>query len=357
MHYLFLSTGTWDGNASFVRLREFGSEMLKRGITVSFVADDLLFNREKVNWPAGANTYFVPAGNVASQAVARRALVKRLRPDFVHVLNPYIKAYLALWFTGIKVVGDWDEWPARRPHAMWRKGLELFLDRWLRRRSVAVIVASKYLQNQFVALGRADTAYIPYATYLHDQPDGDSPFAEATAVYMGNLFPAYDHDLLFQAAVILKKRGTRFHMAFLGGGPDLEKWRAFVMENDLQDEVAVIGYLTGDALWRHLRNAHTLLFPIRENLLNLCRCPSKTYAYAQARRPIVTNRVGEVAEVLKEKADYVDCNADAFADAIDRQMREPPRTVEYDLGDHHWSQRTESLLAVVGRSSSRGDDR
>src|SRR6185436_14573789 len=169
--------------------------------------------------------------------------------------------------------------------------------RWLRRNAIHIVVASKYLQREFKRRFNIDAAYIPYAAYLQPHADGESPFSEPTAVYMGNLYPAYDHDLLFEAARILKFRGKTPQIAILGGGPDLEKWRAYVKEHDMRN-VSVPGFVSGELLWRHLRHAHVLLCPIRENLLNLCRCPSKTFAYEQARRPTIANKVGEVAEVL-----------------------------------------------------------
>jgi glycosyltransferase involved in cell wall biosynthesis len=280
--------------------------------------------------------------------VARRNLLKKISPDYVHVLNPFIKAYSALRYSGQKIVGDWDEWPAHRNLPLPRLIMEKFLDRWLRKRSQRLVVASKYLQQQFKQRFNLDAAYIPYATYLQPWGDGNTPFAEPTAVYMGNLYPAYDHDLLFEAARLLKARGRAPRIAILGAGPDTEKWCAFVAAHGLTN-VSVPGFVSGELLWRHLRHAHVLLFPIRENLLNLCRCPSKTFAYAQSRRPTIANRVGEVAQVLGDRGIYVDCTSEAFADAIDAAMSAPARPdINYRIEDQNWSARTDALLKTIG---------
>ena len=318
MHYCFLTSGTWEGNASFVRCANLEMSFL-RGHSVSCITDDYPYNVEKLPavFNGNATIHIARPSRGLGQIMARRRLVKQIRPDFVHVLNPFIKAYMALRFSGVQIVGDWDEWPAHRNLPFARLTMEKFLDRWLRRHASRVVVASKYLQQQFKQRFNLDAAYIPYATYLQPHADGESPFAEPTAVYMGNLYPAYDHDLIFEAARILKSRGKQPRIAMLGTGPDLEKWRAFIKEHELTN-VSVPGFVSGELLWRHLRHAHLLLFPIRENLLNLCRCPSKTFAYAQARRPILTNRVGEVVQVIGEKGNYVECTANAFADALAR---------------------------------------
>lgn len=352
MHYCFLTSGTWDANASFVRLREFGNELLARGHRVSCVADDYPYNVQNLAgmFKPGAETHITRPSRGIGQIMARRRLLKQINPDYVHVLNPFIKAWASLIFSGRKIVGDWDEWPAHRKLPLPRLMLEKFLDRWLRKKSFRIIVASKYLQQQFREKFNLSAAYIPYATYLQPHADGESPFSEPTAVYMGNLYCSYDHDLLFEAAKLLKSRGKSPRIAILGAGPDLEKWRAYAKENDLL-HVNVAGFVSGESLWRDLRHAHVLLFPIRENLLNLCRCPSKTFAYAQARRPTIANRVGEVAEVLGENGTYVDCTAEAFADALDDFMSAPPRPdVDYRVENQNWAARTDALLKTLAIS-------
>lgn len=347
MHYCFLTTGSWQHNASLVRLREFGREMIARRIQVSYLVDDLPYNREHLAVEPKARAVHVPDPNSVSQFKSRRRLLREIAPDFVHVLNPYVKAYLTLAPTSWKVVGDWDEWPARRPLPWHRHLREMFLDRWLRNRAALRVVASRYLQDQFRARFGQESVYIPYAAYLEPRDDGRSPFDRPTAVYMGNLYPAYDHDLIFDAAGILERRGIEPAMLVMGGGPDLEKWREFVRANGLSN-VEVPGFVSGEDLWRRLRHAHVLLFPMRENILNLCRCPSKTFAYAQARRPVITNRVGEIPAVLGDRAEYVATTPEAFADAIERAMKTPSLPdVDHGVERQNWSARTDELLAAL----------
>jgi glycosyltransferase involved in cell wall biosynthesis len=225
--------------------------------------------------------------------------------------------------------------------------MERFLDRWLRRQATHRVVASRYLQNEFKRRFGMNAAYIPYAAYLQPYPDGESPFSEPTAVYMGNLYPAYDHDIIFEAAMQLKAQNKTPRIKLLGHGPDLEKWRSFVQEHGMTN-VEIAGFVRGEELWRNLRHAHVLLFPIRETLINLCRCPSKTFAYAQARRPVITNRVGEVAEVLGEKSTYIGFSPEAMAAALDQAMsasRAPD--IDYEIQRQNWDERTDRLLGLI----------
>ncbi|CAN5605887.1 hypothetical protein BH09PLA1_BH09PLA1_29860 [soil metagenome] len=356
MHYCFFTSGTWHGNASMVRMREIGNEFLARGHRVTYLVDDVPFNHEKLNVSPDAQVVYTPNPSSVGQIRARRKLIRQINADFVHVLNPSIKAWLALaGMSKQRVVGDWDEWPARRVQLSWHRRLrEKFLDRWLRNRSALVVVASRYLQRQFKELFNLDAAYIPYATYLEQSADGQSPHAEPAAVYMGSFYPIYDHDLLLEAARLLKQKGLHPNITLGGDGEDLPRMREFVAEHGLSN-VHLVGYQSGNDLWRHLRHARVLLFPIRETLLNLCRCPSKTFAYVQARRPVIANRVGEVAEVLGEKGTYVEPTAQSFADAIAGAMQSPATDadVEYDLANLTWSARADALLAQLAARCPR----
>ncbi len=347
MRYCFFTTGDWEANASLVRLREFGREMIARGIDVSYVVDDFPYNRAKLDVSAKAQVIYVPEPSMRGQFGRRRAAIHEARADFVHVLNPYLKAVATLVGTRWPLVVDWDEWPARRARPRLRGVVDWWLSRWMRKRAAVVLVASRYLREQLRARFGIESVYVPYAAYLAPQVDGPSPFSTPTVVYMGNLFATYDHDLIFDAARLLKARGQAPTIKLLGHGPDESAWRDYVKQHELHN-VHMAGFVRGEELWRNLRHAHALLFPIRPTMTNLCRCPSKTFAYAQARRPVITNRVGEVEAVLGDRAEYVDCTPDAFADAIERAVKVTSLPdVDYQVEQHNWSARTDALLAAL----------
>src|SRR5437660_3258837 len=104
MHYVFFSTGSWEGNASMVRPREIGRQMIARGIDVSYAVDDNDYNRTKLNVDPRANVVYTSKLGKFSQVLSRRRTLDDLKPDFVHVLNPAPKTCATLWGTRFKVV-------------------------------------------------------------------------------------------------------------------------------------------------------------------------------------------------------------------------------------------------------------
>src|SRR6266404_2876721 len=97
LHCCFLTLGSWESNASLVRPRELGAEMLRRGARVTYLVDDIPWDRQNLKLAAGAAIEWIwPRG--FKQFGARRAVLRRIRPDLVHVLNPSPKSYLTLRF-------------------------------------------------------------------------------------------------------------------------------------------------------------------------------------------------------------------------------------------------------------------
>jgi glycosyltransferase involved in cell wall biosynthesis len=316
--------------------------------------DDVPFNHGELKLHPRAGRAFVENARSLGQIPARRKLLRELAPDYVHLLNSHAKSYLALVGRRQRIVADWDEPPTMKDLGFSRNQLERFVDRWLRRRADVRIACTSYIQELFRRKYGLETTYIPHAPYLPDYPPVTSPFTEPTFVYMGNLYPAWDHDIVLDAAVILKQRKLHPRILLMGDGPDMAKWKAFVADNGL-DNVELAGFVSGLELWRRLRFAHALLFPIRDTEINRSRCPSKVFAYAQAQRPIITSRVGELPYMLGEnEPTYIDSTPQAFANAMaDAMQSSQLPDVNYHLEGHSWSDRADRLLAAIAAAESR----
>lgn len=354
MRYCFLTYGPWEGNAAQIRPRGLGTALLDLGVDVAYIVDDFQYNRTSLGLDPRAVVRYVAHPRGPRQIAGRRRELRELDPDVVHVLNPHAKTLAAIaGKPRLRVVAEWDEPPTLRPLRPARLALERWLDRWLRRRADHIVVCSRGLQRRFADLYGLDVPYIPHATYLDVEPDGPSPFDRPTAVYLGTFSPAWDHDLIFEAARLLAAKGECPEITFVGIGAELARWKAFAREHALRG-VRFTGWLGERELWRHLRHAHVALFPIRDTVLNRCRCPSKLFAYAQARRPIVTNSVGEVPELLGDLPIFIDETPEAFANAIGRLMRAPrDADVDYGAERHTYADRAARLLEVIGTDSGR----
>lgn len=347
--YAFVATGDVARNASFVRLRELGRQFANRGLDVHYFLDEEAATvSQVVPTLAFATVHLARGASRRARLWERRGQLMKAAPAAVHILNPQPGNCGTVAGLSIPTICDWDELLSARNRTFLQRRVDLLCELYARRAAALHVVASRWLQVRLKDHFGVDSLYLPYAAYLPPMLDGQCPFAEPTAVYMGNLMPDFDHDLIIDAWELLKKRGnTPLRLSIIGGGPLLETIKSDVMSRGL-DNVTVEGYLTGQPLWGRMRHAHVLLFPIRDTVGNRSRCPSKTFAYMQAKRPVITNRVGEVAEALGNLGIYVTPDPNAFADAVERLPVALLPDVEYPLHAHQWSTRADSLLDRLG---------
>lgn len=330
MHrYSLLATGCLHRNASFVRLRELGLALARRGIDVHFLLDATEYNRSLATDLQPATVHYLAGNSRILRLSRRRRLLCALRTDAVHILNPQPLNTLSVAGSGVPLVCDWDELLSVRERPTWRGPSDLATEAYGRRRAVLNVVASRYLQDSFRDRYDIDALYLPYAPYLPEVKKGTNPFTRTTAVYVGNLVKDYDHDIIIDAWEILGRRGVDIDLVIAGGGPLLDHIRADVSRRGLGN-VRLEGYTVGQKLVDLITHAHVLLLPIRDTPGNRARCPSKTFAYIQARRPIIANPVGEVFEALADAATFVPQSPEAFASAVERTIGKTLPDVHYD---------------------------
>lgn len=337
--YALLATGCLNRNASFVRLRELGLALARRSIDVHFILDATDYNATLVPELSPTSVHLVTGGLRSMRLVNRRRMLRSLKPDAVHILNPQPLNTSSVFMSSIPLVCDWDELLSVRDRPWWRQPTDLLSEAYGRKRARLNVVASRYLHDMMHHRYGLSALYLPYAPYLPEVRKSHNPFTRPTAVYVGNLIRDYDHDILIDAWEILAQRGVMIDLAICGGGPLLEHVRQDVARRGL-DRVHIEGYVSGQPLADHMLHAHVLLLPIRDNPGNRARCPSKTFAYIQSQRPIIANPVGEVAEALGESATYIPTAPEAFASAVEATVGKELPDVAYpklqswqDLGD------------------------
>jgi glycosyltransferase involved in cell wall biosynthesis len=250
---------------------------------------------------------------------------------------------------GPKIVGFWDEAAVFKTggHARAVLWFARQVDKWLRKRADLCVTSTREHQRYWGERYSKPILYMPHACYLTDENDGENPFIEPTLVYMGSMNDAeWDHDLFFEALRILKeKEGLVPALYIMGTGRLIPKWQTFC--NKYGVRVTFGGFQTGTKRFQHLRHARALLFPIRDTLYHKTRCPSKTLAYAQARRPIITCRVGEIPEMLGDQAFYVNSTPEAFAQGIKEVLSNVQfeKDIIYPIHEHTWNNRAQNLLS------------
>jgi glycosyltransferase involved in cell wall biosynthesis len=349
-HYVILTYGKLPRQSGMLRSREIGKELVRRGVTVTYVVDDYPENHGDLDLPPQARVVFVPQPRSWGQVRARRRILAGLAPAWVHCHDLVWRSVLALAWRGkdLHFLMDWDEPAIFKSWPWWRLVLERVLAWWARGHAEKIVACALYFQEYLRQRYGLESEYIPYGLYMEPPADGPSPFAAPTIVYMGSMHLSWDTDILFEAFALMARRGCKPPIVMVGGLYKDAPWPDFCRTHQL-DNVTFAGYLPTAEMSCYLRHAHVLTFPIRPTPLNASRCPSKALAYAQARRPIITSKVGEVAQMLGDRATYVDPTPEAMAAALEKAITAPrPPDVDYQIERLSYAHLVDRLMRLLG---------
>jgi glycosyltransferase involved in cell wall biosynthesis len=163
---------------------------------------------------------------------------------------------------------------------------------------------------------------------------------------MGGLDRKPEVKLLLGIARWLRDHGSSEQVVVIGRGQFLSmaqrQRRAEQLEN-----LEITGRIPWDDMLLRLRHAGVLLLPLEDSLDNRTRCPFKALQYAQAGRPIIATRVGEIPELLGSAPDYQPFSAKAFGRAVQRVLQDEAPPVSHNLDRHSWKDRANRLEALL----------
>jgi len=182
---------------------------------------------------------------------------------------------------------DWDEWSAERPAPSGGDGAitgstagfasapycrpcrantcrAAFEARYGAGRSICRMATYMQTKRYALTVHRADGG-------LHGQP-------------VRRVRPRFD----LQSRELLKARGPFAKDRDPGLRAEIEKWRAYVRDRGLNTSTSPASCRATTC--GRLRHAHGCVSRSAPRPATLSRCPSKTYSYAQARRPIIACR-------------------------------------------------------------------
>jgi glycosyltransferase involved in cell wall biosynthesis len=217
------------------------------------------------------------------------------------------------------------------------------------------ICASMFLKEMYEKRTTRTVMYLPYAidvnrfTYLAG--GRDTVLArynqKKLVVYFGSFQPHFDVDKVVTLAkkIVTKEPGVT--VLLIGDGPDRARLEAEV-RNEGHQNILFLGFVSESDVPSYLSAASVLVFPIRDTITNRSRCPNKIFQFMAARRPVVTNRVGEVASAFKSYAHYFDFDSE---EDFERKVREalsrpkvcPPEMVV----QNDWSARVATYMQGV----------
>lgn len=352
MTYLFMTLGAFSSFPSAKRATGIGEALAMRGHRVFIVAMDCHENRDRLlRESPHCHAVFFQKTNAVAEGIRKVVLTRRIRPDYVYSLSyslrnmAFMRPFLP-W--GVKSIIEFNElysnfsnhhlsWVIREFFAIVENGY--------------VLCASKYLEGyfrnkaKFWHLSRR-FLYLPFAypTYLRGTVDkADGRHHVVFMAHMGRGYGVFDVLKAFEWVSRLKPKS---HLDLIGGGPDLEEVRHWVATHGLYSRISVYGYVREEELDGLFSCAAAFVAPLHDSVQDWARCPSKVFYYIPYNKPIVTCRIGDPFENLKQyaiyySADDVDDMARAIITALERSVE-----FAYPCGfieTHSWNARAKEF--------------
>ncbi len=281
MHLCFVTYGPWEGNPAQTRPTLLGAALIDRGVKVSYLIDDVPSNRGDLGLDPARGRRMGPAravGRAGRHPPAGPARARAPTSSTCSTPTPRRSPRSAAR-AATRVLADWDEPPilrsfGRRRHAARARPRRVAaparrLPRRLHTLAAGAVPGglgrglhpARHLAWRRSHRRRRHSASRRPSISGRSSRGGITTSSSRRPASWPARAAAGDH-------VRRRRRGS----CPLGGVRARERLN-----------VRFTGWLDRDELARHVAHAHVALFPIRDRVLNWARCPSKIFAYAQAR--------------------------------------------------------------------------
>lgn len=355
MKILFITMNAFSRYVTYKRAVGTGEGLAKLGHEVHIVALDCAENRARM---AAEAPHCIPQWYKSSSRIVevhrKLRIVWRLRPDYVYSSTFSLRNLGGLRFlfplrtrTILEFCELYSAMKAHRARWIWLERLALLTnDRFL--------CASKYLERNIIdRLGQKDknrVMYSPYAypSYLHKESRRNQ--CGENVLFMASLWRGYGVFDVMEAVRLIAMKGRRIHLDILGKGPDLENAKNWILENKMDREISLHGYVAEEDLHPMFLLADVFVSPLHDTAQDWARCPSKLYYYIPYDKPIVTCKIGDPHDTLGPSGFYYEHdNIQDMACAIERAL-DASSTFSYPLGfieNHSWDARAKQFDAWI----------
>ncbi|PGH56657.1 glycosyl transferase family 1 [Azospirillum palustre] len=201
------------------------------------------------------------------------------------------------------------------------------ISRWLFNRCGRVVVLGDNWRDFLVQSVRTDPRKIrvlynavPDVGADLGTPKPPEPGAALSLLVLANLSERKGIGTLLRACALLKERGQPFRVT-IGGGGDVDGYRAMAAELGVAEECRFLGWIGREEAHAHIRSHDMLLLPSTHEGL-----PMVILEALSAQLPVITTPVGSIPEVLTdgETARIIPVNdPGALADAVVEVGRDP----------------------------------
>lgn len=355
----FVTTGDISKIAAAKRALGLANPLSDLGWKVSILMEDCKENRHRASIECDNRiaVRFFAAANLIQERKAKDKFIKEIDPDIIFNCALVARNIVGRNHRSIKLV-EHSEINSKRPDFKGVKKWMYIVYEWYSLLYAdGLIHASKWLFEFYkkrakkVIRSKLPMLYLPYA-YNSDvccktDKDYRGQFSryegKFVISFLGSIQENYGVFDILRAARVLKRNKSLVFL-FMGKGPDYKKALTFVGKNDLETSVEMLGYVSEEDISKYFSITSAFISPMNDNIQDWARCPSKLYMYIPYEKPIITCKIGEPYEALKEKGYYyVPNDVPSLVSVIETLVATNVQRVSLNVDQFSWQSRAKEL--------------
>lgn len=314
----FVTTGDIAAIATAKRALGLANPLSGLGWTVHVIMEDTEENRHRAAMECDerVKVHFMSYTSPFDERDKKSALLEEIRPNYVYLCAFVFRNIVSVNFKCKKLVEHSELRSAIKDVSWWRRWYELLSEYYSLAYADGILNASVYLQKlnrrraRRIFRKKLPMMYFPYA-YNGDlckmiaRKDGvslEKRDGDIFVTYLGSLSRAYCTIDIVKAVHLIGRDDIK--LLLLGDGDDRQRIQAYVAEYNLDTQIWMPGYVREEHIPTLFSLTDVFVLPMNDTVQDKARCPSKLYMYLPYCKPIVTAKIGEPYEVLKDNGIY-----------------------------------------------------
>lgn len=327
----FVTTGDIKTIATAKRALGLANPLADLGWKVSIILEDTDENRyrAKLECDERINVFFHHYSSALDEIKKKNIIIRQIHPDYLYICAFVKRNIVGLGYPCKRIVEHSELMSATEGFNQLKK-INFSLTEYL---SIfyanGLLNASKYLQQHFQKVAfrlfrkNIPMLYFPYAYNINICVNKDQLSIETfrnklnikrdefVFVFLGSVTISFGAYLMVEAIKqVIEKGKYKVRLFILGKGKYFNQLKEYVLKEPvLRNSVSLPGYVAEEDIPFYFSVADSFVLPMNDTIHDWARCPSKLYMYLPYNKPIITCKIGEPYEVLKQSGIYYECGS------------------------------------------------
>lgn len=350
----FVTTGDIKNIATAKRALGLANPLSNLGWKVSILMEDTNENRHRVSLECNDNikVYYFPKSSVYQERREKNILISKINPSFLYICAFVTRNIVGFNHPSKKLVEHSELQSSISNIGIFKRMMHYIFEYVSIFYSDGIINASKYLQDLYIKRAKRMfrkkiiMLYSPYAYNKDlinikniDFSNGkwQSYQGKKCFIFLGSIVKNYGAFTILKAAKDLINQNIRdFKILMIGKGDAYQDALNYVKAENIKDNIELPGYIEEEEISYYFSLASGFILPMNNTIQDWARCPSKLYMYLPYGKPIITCKIGEPYEVLKDKGYYFEIGSHRSLAAELKKIIQNDEKSNVNSNNHTW---------------------